>query len=1004
MGCPTWRTWTIQRQYGPKLVELHSFLPRMEVVMSFSSYPASIDLENLSDEHQTAFVLYLRHLLQKKFLDQNRVLTDNLFGSSRRAIERWMSMERFPRTNAWEGFCQSEGATFLTSDELANLNQLYRNEKPQINNNLRPVVIDPYPQVVDIFFGRLKERWLLQEMLRDKQCRTLGIVGRAGIGKTALLRRLLRDITHGQWQTILEMVTIDAVCIESVGITVGVAWVDAVLDALTGMYLAATGISLSLDRRPTPQSKLDVLWDAIGDEKGLHILVLDNAERLLDGDKLEFSAQIFFEKLKDAPANLKVVTLSRRDLAPYLSIRHETIILDDGLAPDDALAFLRQRDPNNAARLRNANDVVLQQLAARVGYVPKALEAIVTHFLEDKFATIDGFLARFPGSDPMSELLLDVYQHLHDDTLRTLQIAATLNERATLDAITHVKQTNPQNTRLSCSQLIDLQLVENFERESGQIWLHALDQEYAYNLLEDTTRRQLHQGASGYFQSQAGNAMTARNLNDLGDHLTAFNHLMQAGAYDEAGRWYLNSYADRLRQLERNSTMIHVGEILTHHLHDPALQAGTAFFHSIPLFVSGRGEECLEQLTMAEECARKANSTYWLVRILSNSALIHSYNALPEKASAYIDEAEQRITDYQGDDATWLQGQILMRQMIVFLHQGQSDRALESARQLIEVTDDPEAVATAQGNIGTLLFNAGKYQEALEVYTALLETTSKYHFRVHHTGTVSNIGSVLMEMGKPTEALAHYREALQAATDELRDKRLQSQILNNLIEVYTILDRPEDAEESFHDALDLAERIGLPLAQSTALGEFGWALLQQRCFHEAETRLRESYLIGEQCRHPELSRFGAYLACVLLLQDKHDEASQQLEKLTIGGNQVHDAFILLLRAIAHLKLEQSEAALTVIQQTIDCTNQCLRELPQMYRPYFTHALALVVRSQIEPEAAQQASLVTAARDAFLHARAITDVPGILRQANLILELLGLAATGYSYMIEQQVLH
>lgn len=971
--------------------------------MALSSFHSSIDLANLSDEHQAAFVLYLGYLLPKKLTEQNRVMTDKLFGSTRRAVERWMSMERFPRENVWEQFCQSEGAALFTAAELSNLTRLYRKEAPQIDRALQPILIDPYHQVVDVFYGRLKERWLLQEMLRNPDCRTIGIVGRAGMGKTTLMRRLLRDITQGQWQSVLEIVSIDAVCVEPVNPTVGVAWVDTVLDVLMGMYLATTGTALSLERRPTPQNKLDVLWDAIGDQKGLYVLVLDNAERLFDGDRLESSAQIFFEKLKDAPINLRIVTLSRRDLTPHLPIRHESIVMDDGLSPADAVAFLRKRDLNNAARLRNASDLELQRLAERVGYVPKALEAVVTHFLEDKFATIDDFLRRFPGSDPMTELLLDVYGHLQDETLRTLQIVATLNERATLDAVAHVGQSNPQNTRISCSQLIDLQVVEDFERVSGRIQLHALDQEYAYSLLQEGTRQQLHQRASGYFQTKAGNAMTARDLNDLGDHLTAFSHLMQAKAYNAAGQWYLYGYADRLRQLERNTTMMHIGEILTEQMDNPALRAGTAFFHSISLFLSGRREECLERLTTADRYARESENVYWLVRILSNTALIRSYMGQAEAASACIEAAEQNISSYQGEDSAWLEAQMLMRQMVVRLHQGKPESAIESARRLITLTDDPEAVATAQGNIGTVLFNTGKYQEALEAYMLLLEISGQHHFRVHHTITVSNIGSVMMEMGKPDEALAYYHQALHAATEEMRDKRLQSQILNNLIEVYGILGRMQDAEDSFNNAFDLAERIGLSIAQSTALSEWGWALLQQRRYEKAESKLQEGYQLGEQHRHPQLARFGAYLACAFLLNGKDSEALQQLQLLEPGNNKEHQTFTLLLRSVAHLKLKNYDVAHTLTQQTLDRASECIRDLPQAYRPYSIYALGQATQSILSGITTRQTYVVGAVREAFANAWAIADGFGIRHQAMLLLELLKPVAEETHYMVLQQAL-
>ena len=54
--------------------------------------------------------------------------------------------------------------------------------------------------VADVFRGRLSEREELGRMLADKSTRVVSIIGRTGIGKTALASKILADLVRGQFE------------------------------------------------------------------------------------------------------------------------------------------------------------------------------------------------------------------------------------------------------------------------------------------------------------------------------------------------------------------------------------------------------------------------------------------------------------------------------------------------------------------------------------------------------------------------------------------------------------------------------------------------------------------------------------------------------------------------------------------------------------------------------------------------------------------------------------
>jgi tetratricopeptide (TPR) repeat protein len=965
-------------------------LPTERHVVATSSYPASIDLSELKDEQQAAFVMYLQFLV-KRALGKD-VLSDKLFGVTRRAVERWMASQRYPKGGKeWNSFLQSEGSTrHFTEEERRRLDRLRQKELVPVDARLDIPEVDLVANQRTPFFERLHERWLLSEMVRDPHYKSIGITGRAGIGKTALLHRFLSDIAVGPWQILREITPIAAVKVEVLGAIEEIAFVDRMVDAL------ATMLHQKRPPQRTPENQLNALWDimrhagshAEGGVPPLYLLVIDNAEWLMVNGELDPTAQLFFAKLDDAPTHFKCLTLSRFDLTPYLPVRHALITLEQGLSVESGAAYLRALDPNNAAHLQGADAAALRQLVEYAEGVPKQLENLVTDLRRNRFPPLEEFLRRLPQREMRREQVRQLYDHLDEPTRRMLQITALLDAHATVDAIAHVGEVNRHAAEIYGSQLIDLNLVQRFDRMSGHLHLHPLDQELAYQQMDEELRRQLHQRAGTYFQQQAPDAKTARSRNDLGAHILAFEHLLKAEAYPAAARWYYGTYADRLRQMEYNTTLLRNYERLLGHLDEPELQAANGLFASIPLFLSGKPQECLAQLAAAEAHAREADSSYWLARILSNAALIHSYTGQTETALRQIAEAEQICEQYQGAQAEWIRAQMLMRQTVVYLRAGRHDDAIASARGSMVLTDDPEVVAAAQGNIGTILFNRGQYGEALQVYEQLLETAKRHELRFIYTTTLSNIGAANLEMGRIHAAQRRYEEARQITAELLGDKRLQGAIANNLIEVYALLNLPEETQDAFHEALDLAEQTGLTTVQAVAYGEFGWALVQQGKYGEAEQHLQTCYRLGES--HPqqvELARFGAYWVCVLLLQGKDAEAWQRLEQLPESHNAVHQAFIHLLRAITLARRGERDQAVAEVNVALAQTADMMEKSPQLYRPYYLRVLALATRALLRTEPPLRQDDLLMVETAYRQARTVAGEPGFMAQARLLLGLL-----------------
>src|SRR5690606_3311747 len=98
---------------------------------------------------------------------------------------------------------------------------------------------------------------------------------------------------------------------------------------------------------------------------------------------------LFIKSVLQQGGALRVLVTSREPLAlpRHLKIRERSVMLDQGLSPDESVALLRKCDPDNAAQLRDAPDALLKEIARITNGYPRALEAAVGLLLEDAFLT-----------------------------------------------------------------------------------------------------------------------------------------------------------------------------------------------------------------------------------------------------------------------------------------------------------------------------------------------------------------------------------------------------------------------------------------------------------------------------------------------------------------------------------------------------------------------------------------------------------------------------------------
>ncbi|KAK3201035.1 hypothetical protein GRF29_213g764680 [Pseudopithomyces chartarum] len=195
-------------------------------------------------------------------------------------------------------------------------------------------------------------------------------------------------------------------------------------------------------------------------------------------------------------------------------------------------------------------------------------------------------------------------------------------------------------------------------------------------------------------------------------------------------------------------------------------------------------------------------------------------------------------------------------------------------------------------DIGELLYNRGKYNEAVMFYRRALEGREK-ELGIQHPDTltrVSDLASVLLYQGKYDEAEKLNRRALEGREKELGIQHPHTLLsVSNLSVVLAHQGKYDEAEKLNQRALEgLEKELGIQHPYTlTSVGNLALVLAHQGKYDEAE-KLNRRALEGREkelgVQHPGTLISVGNLALVLLYQGKYNE-TEQLNRRALEGRE-----------------------------------------------------------------------------------------------------------------------
>jgi tetratricopeptide (TPR) repeat protein len=687
--------------------------------------------------------------------------------------------------------------------------------------------VNPPPAAAPTWFqGRQAETAQLATYVTDPSIRLVTVVGRGGIGKTALVCRLLKGLEIGRIPDVDAGVATTSVA--------GIVYLSRngvhppeypiLVSDLLRLLPADTAQRLErLYKEPhhSPRDMMLAVLEAFPAGEPV-VVLLDNLESVMDTEQetlAEPALQEALTALLTAPAHAVTVIATTR-VTPTVLLTTEPatqrqLRLDEGLGSPDAENVLRKLDEDGRLGLRGAPDEVLDGLRQHTRGVPRALEAVKAILDGDPTLTPQDLLARtrYLPADRVVQVLVGEAYDLLDPTAQQVMQALSVY-RAPVSEVAVDYLLRPVNPTTDAAPILTRLVRRHLVRfQDRHYHLHPIDRDYARSRLPPGdpgdppaafTLTGLQARAADYYTQIRTPRESWRTIDDVRPQLAEFELRCDTGDYETAAAVLQDVDHQYLQPWGHYRTLVDMHRRVRGRIANTLLNAA----------------------------------------LLDNLGLC--YYSLGEYKQA-IELHTQALTTFRDMG-------IRVSESIALANLGLCHDMLGNHRQAIDLHTQALAIARALGDrhhesvnlccLGLCYVSLGDYPQALSLYTQALAI-------VRGTGDHPNEGVYLANLGSCHYALGEYQLAIDLhvqAQTILRDvghRAAEGRELGNLGLCFNVLGEYRQAIELHNRALATARDIGDRYGEATALDYLGRARLASGDAAQAVTLLEQAVDVAD---------------------------------------------------------------------------------------------------------------------------------------------------------------
>ncbi len=885
--------------------------------------------------------------------------------------------------------------------QQSSTNQRYRTQRAhQRVVNLRPL------DMTHTFKDRARELDACLKHLSQDSVRVVCILGRGGMGKTALASKILADLECGVLPVPGDdhTLSVDGIIYFSARSTgLGLERIYADVGQMLGGATAQRLNNVWADRETTLTAKVEYLLEAL--QSGFYLLLLDNLEDELDaqGELDDPGLQLFIERCLSQPGGVRLLITSREqvNLPPAGLVAARSIPLYDGLPLVDAVALLRELDPQGELGLRDAPESELNRAAQLTRGIPRALELVVGILHTDRNTTLEELLDdRTLFEERVVETLLAAgYTRLNDYERRVLEALAVYDRPVSETAVTFLLHPwyPGLEVRGLLRRLISHYLV-SYNRMTREYSLHPLDREFAYAHIPEVnhqaaeqagfTRRNLELRAAAYYAALRKPRNEWQSIRDLAPQLAEFEHHLRGGQPQDAlavleliDRDYLSlwGYYPRLAEMR---------ERLAHGLKEPAQKIANLGQLGLAYYALGRFQQAVDAIQQVIDTLPQLNqaddAAAWL------NQLARAYRGLGQVDAAFacdqhaLAAAEQAGNQHERMVALGHIG-------VIHRDQGNFEQAfdfLEEALRLAQGLGAQKEAGILHGRLGLLNRDLGQIDRALEDHRLALDLAQKVQFRRYVGTWVGVMGGDYHMLGQFNRSHMCHRQAL-AIVRELGVRNEESTQLGFIGGNDYCLGDTETAIAQHQQALEIAKQTGDGRNMALWLNCLGIDLCAQGQLDQALQYHTEAVRIGKKNHNRRGTSYALLsLGRTQLIMGNMNAAEAALQEVRALGFPWIKHLSEPLLSIAGLY--QKTVTTDILTATLQECNARLVRDPRLYQTRYVLAITLLLNAIQDPRwgtPQHREVLLAPALEAYQQALNITAARGVVTENLQDLELI-----------------